>query len=181
MIDPTNTMRNNWILVVVACLGWKAHCRITAPACLTSAEAEAIAKGWLKIWETDSKGTRPSPDVVMKTVTPDFELYDAGIVPANPDAAMLYKNGKEIANDFADQSKWVSETDEKYNLIFSFASCDMVGVRWEMHGKSGKHENTYVASIAAEIIPQLTSASGLFMYLSAHLSNIKALTSCKSI
>ncbi|KAF7196891.1 hypothetical protein HII31_01809 [Pseudocercospora fuligena] len=96
------------------------------------------------MWETDSKGTRHSPDVVVKTVTPDFELYDAGIVPANPDAAFLYKDRKAMADDFADASKWVSETDEKYNLIFSFASCDMVGVRWEMHGKSGKHENTTV-------------------------------------
>ena len=139
-------MNSHILFIILACLGSQAASKRSnhhqGSKCLESGEGEAIAKGWLKLWETDSSGKRSSPDVVRRTVTPDFELYDAGITPNSPDTAFLYRDRKTIEDDFANPSKWVSETDEKYTLILNVANCDTTVVRWEMHGKTGKHENT---------------------------------------
>lgn len=108
--------------------------------CVNSPEADNLARRWLSIFETDSKGSGIGAAIVNVTLSPNFTNYDEGATFGDP--APLYNSSEAVyASVSGSGYSGALVTNVRYSTLFVFSSCNVVGLRWRSSSMSAKATN----------------------------------------
>lgn len=112
----------------------------TEAPCVNSPEADNLARRWLSIFETDSKGSGIGAAIVNVTLSPNFTNYDEGATFGDP--APLYNSSNAVYASVSGSGYSGSlVTDVRYSTLFVFSSCNVIGLRWRSSSMSANTAN----------------------------------------
>lgn len=108
--------------------------------CLSHPEASNIALRWFTIFETSPSGTGTGAALVNNTLAPNFTYTDEGATFGDP--SPLYANRSAVYESVSGSGySGALVTDVKYDVLFVFEGCDVIGARWRGRSLSAKSED----------------------------------------
>ena len=105
----------------------QSECCTPNPPCLGASEAASFGLRWLTIFFTDTNGIGTGAPLVIPTIAENFTYYDEGLSVTGP----AYHNRSELLSVVGGPGyNGLLTTNITYSVLFTFASCDTIGLRW---------------------------------------------------